>query len=284
MVEAAMNDRRAALLGLGAAGFALSGCVEGMFFHPSSNAYPLPATLAQPPKDMWFQAADGSKLHAWWLAAPDAQATVVHAHGNAENIGNHLPFAAWLPAAGFNVLTFDYRGFGRSEGRPSLQGVVQDLRSAIAQARRQSAGKRLVLLGQSLGGATAIRAAAQEQQAGAQDIAALIADSPFASYRGIAQDAAGSGPLGWLAPLAAKALPDESQDPLAAIAEVRCPVLFIHGDRDRVIPVAHSLRLHAAANQPKSLLRIDDGQHIDGLLRAAVQARVVQTLEAALRR
>lgn len=278
-----MSNRRAALLGLGAASLALSGCVEGMFFHPSNSAYPLPGNLAQAPKDVWFQTADGSKLHAWWLSAPRARATVVHAHGNAENIGNHLPFVAWLPAAGFNVLTFDYRGFGRSEGKPSLQGVVQDLRSAIAEARRQSADQPLVLLGQSLGGATAIRAAAQEHQSGAQDIAALIADSPFSSYRGIAQDAAGGGALGWLAQLAAKALPDESHDPLAAIAQVRCPVLFIHGDHDRVIPVVHSLRLHAAAKEPKSLLRIDDGQHIDGLLRVAVQAHVVQTLETTLR-
>lgn len=276
-----MIRRRTALLGMSALG--LAGCVEGMFFHPDSRAPSAPADLTPPPQDLWFNAADGTRLHAWWLPTPQARATVVHAHGNAQNIGHHLPFVSWLPAAGFNVLTFDYRGFGQSQGEPSLQGVVQDTRGAIAQARRQTPGLRLVLLGQSLGGATAIRAAAQEQHAGAQDIAAVVADSPFSSYRGIAQDAAGRGPLGWVAPLALKALPDASQDPLAAIAQLRSPVLLIHGTQDRVIPIAHSLRLHEAAREPKALWRIEGGEHIDALLRAEIQSRLLAHLNALLR-
>jgi uncharacterized protein len=277
-----MMRRRVAVAGLGMSALGLAGCVEGMFFHPDDRAPSPPAGLPTPPQDLWFRAADGTKLHAWWLPAAQARATIVHAHGNAQNIGHHLPFVSWLPAAGFHVLTFDYRGFGQSQGEPSLQGVVQDLRAAIAEARRQARGLRLVLLGQSLGGATALRAAAQEQNAGAADIAAVVADSPFASYRGVAQDAAGRGPLGWIAPLALKALPDASQDPLAAVAQLRSPLLLIHGTADRVIAVEHSLRLHEAAREPKALWRIEGGEHIDALLRPDIRSRVAAHLNSLL--
>ena len=77
-------------------------------------------------------ASDGSKLHAWFLPAQGrVKGTVLHLHGNAANVSNHLPLVAWLPPRGFNVLTLDYRGFGRSQGTPSLDGVVDDAAAAL---------------------------------------------------------------------------------------------------------------------------------------------------------
>jgi uncharacterized protein len=274
--------RRATLAVLGTAALPLAGCVEALFFHPDDRPYTSPQRLGVSARDVTFPAEDGSVLHGWWLAAQGAaRATVVHAHGNAANISNHLPQVAWLPAAGVNVLMFDYRGFGRSEGRASLHGVVADTRAAIAAARREAPGTRLVLLGQSLGGASSIRAAATEQAAGAHDLVLLVSDSAFASYRGIARDAA-RGLLMPLGALASLSLPGEADDPLAAIARVNMPVLLLHGERDRVIPFEHGERLHAAANEPKTFVRIADGGHLDALPRADVRARIRAAIDAAV--
>ena len=264
-----------------AASVGLTGCVEGLFFHPDGRDYTTPQRLGLASRDLRLASGDAT-LHGWWLPAEGAaRATVVHAHGNAANIGNHLPLVAWLPAAGLNVLLFDYRGFGRSTGKPTLDGAVEDLRAAIATARREAPGSRIVLLGQSLGGATAIRAAAAEQDAGATDIVLLVVEAAFDSYRGIARDVA-SGPLVVLRPLLL-ALPGTADDPATAIARLRLPVLLIHGDADRVIPFAHSERLHAAAREPKTLLRVRGADHMQALDRDDVRAATLAAIDAALR-
>ncbi|HEV7914481.1 MAG TPA: alpha/beta fold hydrolase, partial [Albitalea sp.] len=242
--------------------------------------YTTPQQLGTVVHDVFFDSG-AARLHGWWMPAAGApRATVVHAHGNAANVSNHAPLVAWLPAAGLNVLSFDYRGFGRSSGSPTLEGVVDDTLAAIAEARARSAPDApLILLGQSLGGATAIRAAAQDA-AGALRL--LIVDSAFASYRGIARDAAGGGPLALVAPLALPALPDAPRDPQTLIAHVRAPVLLLHGERDGVIPIQHGERLHAAAREPKQFIRIAGGQHLDALSRSDVRQRILASIAAVL--
>jgi len=279
--------RRSWVLGVVTSASALlAGCVEGFFFHPDQLTYTTPAQLGLVAHDVFFQSADGVRLHGWWLpAAGIAHATVVHAHGNAANISNHLPLVAWLPREGINVLSFDYRGFGRSEGKPTLDGVVADTRAALAEARRRrtAPNQPLVLLGQSLGGATAIRAAAEETSAGASDIKLLVIDSAFASYRGIVREAASGSVLGLIAPLAVASLPPATSDPLAALGRIGLPLLFLHGDQDRVISIRNSEQLHAAAVGPKHFVRIAGGQHIDALTREEVRARVLAMIASASR-
>jgi fermentation-respiration switch protein FrsA (DUF1100 family) len=257
-----------------------------MFFYPDQRGYSTPEQSGVVAHDVFFADADGPQLHGWWLpAVGTARATVVHAHGNAANIGNHLPLVAWLPAAGLNVLTFDYRGFGRSAGKPTLDGVVADMRAAISEARRLGAANApLLLLGQSLGGATAIRALADETAAGAGDIKLLIIDSAFDSYRGIAREATSGSLLAVLAPLAVQGLPAQTSDPIAAMSRIAAPVLLLHGERDDVISIHNSERLHAAATGAKEFIRIPGGQHIDALTRSEVQARVLAVIAGALER
>ena len=267
--------RRTAMLGIVAAtGGLLSGCAEGYFFHPDTRIYTTPAQLGITVEEIVF--GDEVKLHGWWMpAAGTPRATLVQAHGNAANVTNHVPLVAWLPAAGVNVLSFDYRGFGRSEGSPTLDGVVADTRAALAQARRQQVRPLpLVLLGQSLGGATSVRALAEET---AGDVKLLILDSAFASYRGIARDAAG-GLMSWLLPFALPSLPPEDRDPLIAMPRIRAPVLLLHGEQDSIIPIRHSERLHAATVTNKQFIRIAGGQHLDALSRPALRAQVLDAI------
>jgi uncharacterized protein len=259
----------------------LAGCAERLFFHPDKVAYTTPKQLGVAAIDVWFEADDGSRLHAWWLpAAGSAPCTVVHAHGNAANISNHLPLVAWLPAQGINVFTFDYRGYGHSEGQPSFDGVVADVQAALRTARQQPGAQsdRLVLFGQSLGGATAIRAV---QRSAPGSVRGLILDSAFASYRGIARDVGERAGLLWLAPLVLPQLPTEAQDPVTAIRTLPVPVWLIHGDADAQIPYAHTEQLFAAAPSPKHLLKIEGGQHIDALMRPSVRANFLQAVQNA---
>jgi fermentation-respiration switch protein FrsA (DUF1100 family) len=258
------------------------GCAERFFFYPDQRVYTTPQAEGVHAEEVSLPVGNGLQLHGWWLPAQGTpHGSVLHVHGNAANISNHLPLVAWLPAAGFNVLTFDYRGYGRSSGKPSIQGLVDDTRAALAWLRARDGvdAQRLVVIGQSLGGATAVRAVAQDPQG----VRLLVLDSAFSSYRGIAREAAGQmGALGWLAPLFIPTLPTDAHDPVRAAAQLTMPLLVLHGSRDAVIPQHHGHALWAAAKDPKRWLPIDGGEHIDALMRADVRAQVRDAMLAAL--
>ncbi len=282
-------DRRAAITALGTAALPLAGCAEQFFFHPEAAYQRTPKDLGLAYQDQQFASTDAVHITAWWMpaagGASNARATVVHAHGNAQNISHHLPFVAWLPALGLNVLTFDYRGFGKSSGSPSLDGIVHDAMHAMRftqtlLANTPARARQLILLGQSLGGATMLRASAAADTA--LDVRLTLIDSAFDSYRGIARQATQGSPLRWGVPLLEHSLPPPERDPVAAAARLKAPLLLVHGTADAVIPIAASERLLAAASSAKRLLRIEGGQHIDGLLRPTVQSEVRAAIDAAL--
>ena len=261
----------------------LSGCVERMFFYPDSAQYARPEQYGLQYEDVFITAADGSRLHAWWLPAKvRVLGSVLHLHGNAANVSNHLPLVAWLPGAGFNVLMLDYRGFGRSEGRPTLDGVVDDAAAALSYLRTRPgvAGTRLVVVGQSLGGATALRLLARDSEG----VRLAVIEAAFASYRGIARDAAiQSVVLAPLVPIAAPMLPGAQSDPVSALPLLSVPVLLVHGTSDEVIPFKHGEQLAAAAPPGTQFIRVDGAGHMESLTRADVERRVLDAMVAAVR-
>jgi uncharacterized protein len=277
---------RRALLALSLAALlaTTTGCVERMFFHPDTQTYSTPQQFGLTAQDLYFNAPDGSRLHGWWLPAQlapgqKARGTVLHLHGNAANVSNHLPSVAWLPAQGWHVLTFDYRGFGQSQGRPTLDGVVEDAQAALNALRQQPGvdAKRIVVFGQSLGGATALRLLAQDSAG----VVGAVIDSAFASYRGIAREAAArSALLGALAPAGVKLLPGPESDPVTAAAKVSVPTLLIHGTADRVISIDNTKALGKALNvqRPPDMIAIEGGQHIDAMRRPEIRREMLQAL------
>ena len=260
----------------------LAGCVERMFFYPDSATYTTPAQLGVRAEDARIVTADGSRLHGWFLpAVGSAKGSVLHLHGNAANVSNHLPLVSWLPARGYNVLMVDYRGFGRSEGKPSLDGVVDDAAAALAYLRTRSEvdTTRLIVLGQSIGGATALRMLARDSTG----VRLAIIDSSFASYRGIAREATAGGPLAPIAALTVGVLPGPDKDPITALKAIRVPLIFVHGARDSIIAAVNSEKLHAAAPGSQHW-SVPDAMHIMALSQpGSWREKLVQAMDSAVR-
>ncbi|MFL6654621.1 MAG: alpha/beta hydrolase [Sulfurifustis sp.] len=231
-------------------------------------------------EDVRFSTADNVALHGWFLpAAGPACATVLFLHGNAENISTHIGSVYWMPRYGFNVFLPDYRGYGESTGVPSLPGLQADIDAAIRylRSRRDVAADGLVVLGQSLGGASAVYYVAHGAERA--HVRALIVDSAFSSYRDIAREKLAGFWLTWplQSPLAWTI--DNDYSPLAAAPHVApIPLLLIHGDADAIVPVHHSERLYAAAREPKEFWRIEGAGHIETLHSVPVRARLVSYL------
>lgn len=239
-----------------------TGCMERMFYIPTAEPTPLSAA---PPRteSVWFESSDGIRLHGWFIPAAAAERepapTVLHVHGNAGNVMHHVWFTEHLPPAGFNVFIFDFRGYGQSEGRATRRdGLIADTHAALDHllSRTDVDPGRIGMYGQSLGGAIGINVMADRQE-----IRAAVLESPFASWRDIAAAAVGGDPPGLIARALAAALIRDHARPEQAIERIRRPMLILHGDADRIIPVSHGRRLAAAANGHAELEILPEGDH-----------------------
>jgi uncharacterized protein len=246
----------------------LNGCTH-LFFFPSRALVVSPEQLGLEFEDVYFRSADGTRLHGWFFPArtQPVKGTVVQFHGNAENLSTHFRSLIWVIEHGYHLFTFDYRGYGRSEGQVSVEGALDDARAAIAQARvlpTPEAGTRLILYGQSLGGTLLLYVAGtMEDRAG---MAVVIADSSFSSYQAIAREKLADHWLTFiLQPLAYVLISDRyaPEHVLAKISPV--PLLVIHGDRDQIVPVHYGQRIYDRANAPKWFWKLEGVGHIQAM-------------------
>ncbi len=262
----------------------LAGCT-GLFFQPHRVRVLTPETFALPYDDVYFKSADGVALHAWFLPARgEAIGTVLFLHGNAENISTHIASVYWLPERRFNVLLLDYRGYGASEGSPSLPGIVRDIESAIGYLleRHDVDPQRIVVFGQSLGGALGIYAVTHSRYR--NHVRALVVESTFTAYRAIAREKLASFWLTWPFqwPLAWTVRDDYS--PIRFVKEVSpIPLLIVHGEQDSIIPVHHARELFAAAREPKALWLVAGAKHIGVFRSLEYRDRLVSYLTRVLR-
>ncbi|MFH1918953.1 MAG: alpha/beta hydrolase [Planctomycetota bacterium] len=203
-------------------------------------------------EDAWFQSPDGLKLHGWFAECREPRAVVLFCHGNAGNVTHRAEtLHALHDLAGASVLIFDYRGYGRSEGRPDEPGILADARAARAWLAQRAgvAEREIVLMGRSVGGAVAVDLAASD---GAR---ALVLESTFTSMPDVAAHHYPWLPVRWLL--------RTRFDSSAKIANYRGPLLESHGDADTIIPYRLGRRLFDAANQPKQFITIPSGDHND---------------------
>lgn len=258
---------------------ALAGCTQA-FFQPHGVLVATPKELDLEYERVEFQAEDGTRLFAWFLPAPGKrQGTVLFLHGNAENISTHFANVAWMPSAGFSVLAIDYRGYGASEGTPSLHGVQMDIDAAmrVLLRRRDVDPSRIFLFGQSLGGALAIHYAAHSSLK--RHVRAVVADSAFSDYHLITREKLASSPLTWAFQWLPLLTVDNDYSPLASAGALSpIPLLLIHGRQDTIVPPDHSLRLYERAVEPKELWVVPGAGHIEATREKSVRERLVDFL------
>jgi len=261
----------------------LAGCTS-LFFQPHRIQVHTPDQLGLTYQGVRFSAEDGVELYGWFLPAKNrAVGTILHLHGNAENISTHFASVAWMPARGFNVFVFDYRGYGASEGDPSLEGAQRDIDAAMKTllARDDIDRNRIVIYGQSLGGALAVYNVAHSPFR--DRIRALVIESAFSGYVEITREKFAdhwfTWPFQWIPSLTV----DDRFSPLPVIGKISpIPLLILHGDRDPVVPVHHGPRLYEAAREPKQLWIIPGAVHIQAMREPAQRDRLVTYLREAL--
>ena len=192
--------------------------------------------------------ADGLALLSWYLPPPRGRPVIAYFHGNGGHIGYRADRLSWFARAGYGVLMLEYRGYGGNPGTPSETGFYTDGAAALDfLANDGIRPDRLVLYGESLGSGVAVALAAQ------RDVAALILEAPFTSVAEVAQYHYSFMP--------AAAMVWDRFDSLSRIANIRAPILFLHGERDRVVPIRFGRALFDAAPQPKELWVARDGGH-----------------------
>lgn len=235
-----------------------------------TGAEPVPP-IAQvlPGGSEWLlQTNDGLELTAWFVEAPSARQdamTVVVAPGNAGNRSHRAPLASALTVAGFDVLLVDYRGYGGNPGSPTESGLALDIRAAYESVLASGVpAERILLFGESLGGAVVTGLATEMPAAG------LVLRSPFVDLATVAADAYPLLPVRWL-------LQDELRV-LEPIRDVRMPVAVVYGTADSIVDPAQSRRVAEAAPNTVAVLAVQGADHNDSALGygpqvvAAVQA------------
>jgi uncharacterized protein len=218
--------------------------IDRLVFFPNPFVGDPPAGV----EERWFTAADGVRLNSWVARSASARATLVWSHGNAGNIAGRADVLLALASRGLDVLAYDYRGYGKSQGRPSESGVYLDAAAAFDSERaRGTAASRIVCFGESLGGAVSIRLASE------RPCAAVVVVSTFTNLRDVAR--AHYGSFAFLA--------GARFDAAALVGRLSVPFFAIHGDRDAIVPYALGEHLFALAREPKQFLRVPGAGHND---------------------
>jgi fermentation-respiration switch protein FrsA (DUF1100 family) len=200
-----------------------------------------------------MQTADGLHLHAWWVPSVASSVATLFLHGNGGNITHRAPHAVEITGAGSSVLLLDYRGYGRSEGRPSEDGLYADADAAYEMLRAAGySPDRIVIHGESLGTAVAVNLAVRKPCAG------VILEAPLRSVRKIAGRV-----MPFIGPLLVRGFDTESKAGL-----LRASLLIIHGDLDELVPLSHGLAVFDAAAQPKQFWTVAGAHHNDLLATA----------------
>lgn len=246
--------------------FFLNHACNGLFYYPDDVVYTDPGLVGQPYESFSIPGRDGETLSGWYLPTPwERHGVALHFHGNAQNMTAHLLFTFWLLDAGYDLVIFDYRGYGKSSGTPSRLGVVNDGLDILAHVSKtyHREGEDFVVIGQSLGGAIAIPALALWK---GRSPDALVLDSTFTSYREIARDKLAGIWLTWPFQWPLSFLVSDDLSPIDFAAQVRLPLVMMHGTNDDVTPLRFARSLfEALGSRDKDLWVLPGGTHTSGL-------------------
>lgn len=202
-------------------------------------------------EDSFFTTSDVVQLHGWFFPVESPKATLLWCHGNAGNITHRLDNIRRLLPLGINVFIFDYRGYGKSEGEPSEEGVYRDAFAAYDFLTKTKGIRHdsLIIFGRSLGAIVAVELASQRPCSG------VILESSFTSAKDMAKHVFPILPLYFFI--------RSKFDAESKISQIHVPILFTHGTDDRTIPITLGRKLFQVANEPKIFYEIAGADHND---------------------
>src|SRR5882757_1602691 len=228
-----------------------------LYFAQRSILYPIPEKVRTSPAAAGFREAeehilstgDGEKLVAWHVPPHEGKPVIIFFHGNGDILAWRVPWFRQMTAEGAGLIAVSFRGYAGSSGSPTEAGLLQDAEAAYAFAIQRYAPERIVVWGFSLGTGPAIALAANRR------IGKLILEAPYTSMADAAAAAFPFVPARWF-------IRDQFHSD-QWIANVTAPVLIMHGERDRTIPIRFGERLYELARQPKQMIRFPEGGHDD---------------------
>jgi fermentation-respiration switch protein FrsA (DUF1100 family) len=240
--------------------------------------YPGPAPTETPRDhglaydDLQLTTRDGETIHAWLVHANSPRGAILLCHGNAGNIAARIARASKFVELGFDVLLFDYRGYGGSSGKPTEEGTYVDAETAWEHLRSRGVPpERIVAFGESLGGAVAIELARRRA------LGAVIVEDTFTSLADMGAKFYPWLPVRWILRI--------RYDSLAKVGALNVPFLVIHSRDDELVPFEHGERLFQTARGPKKLLATSGSHNAGGFVGSpewvrAVDAFLVESISA----
>lgn len=244
-----------------------SGCMQ-LFYYPTHDQYVDLKKHNVPHQDLFLKTEDNRRLHAWFISLRSdnqpRQGIIVQFHGNGENMTSHFLSLMWLVERGYDLLTFDYRGYGSSDGEPSPAGLRIDGRTAIEYASSQLRdGEQFILYGQSLGGAVLLDTLTSDAKFVIPKVNHIVLEATFLSYQSVARAVLNKSWLTWsFQPLAYALVTDRfsARERLKILDQT--PKFVLHGDRDRVVPFSEGEKLFEALSGSKRFLKAQDADHL----------------------
>lgn len=249
-----------------------------LLYFPVREVSCTPAELGLGFEDVTFKSADGLRLNGWYIPAPleirtkvvsaqigdsvltgsaeNSQFTVLFCHGNGGNMAHCIDSIDIFHELGMNCFIFDYRGYGKSEGKPGEEGTYLDAEAAYKwlTEEKKILPANIIVFGRSLGGSVAT------YLSGKNRVGALVIESTFTSYIDVGRKFYPYMPVRWFARF--------SYNTVGYIKDVVCPVMLIYSRDDEVVPFEFGRKLYEAANEPKELIEIF-GSHNDGFILSA---------------
>lgn len=250
------------ILILGLLALVTSGCMS-LLYMPRVGPqmfYP-PDKLGYQPEDAEFVDREGNRIHGWWFPSRNGSspATVVHFHGNAENLTSHYTMLAWITGQGFDYFIFDYPGYGRSSGEPDASNTVSAGVAAMEWAFVKGGKRPLIVYGQSLGGIVAQSAVLDTKDR--IPICDVVLDSTFASYRSVARRKVATSWWTWiLQPVAYLVMSDRhAPEDIGEISPI--PSLVIHAKNDNIVEYPNGEDVYSRLKDPKEMWVLEEGLH-----------------------
>ncbi len=228
-------------------------------FFPMREMYATPAQAGLPYEEVYFETSDNKRLNGWFILNKEAKFVILFCHGNAGNISHRIEKMSILHNLGVNIFIFDYRGYGKSQGKPSESGLYRDAEAAYKYLveERKISKDDIVLYGESIGSAVIIDLAKKA------DVKALITEEAFTSIKDMAKMAY---------PFLPHFIFSSRFDCVSKIKDITCDKLIIHSIDDEIVPFYLGERLFDAARPPKKFLRIR-GSHNTAFLDSEEQFR-----------